>query len=237
MHTAGKVLLILGGITTIIGIVLIVGGAVAASFDPTEENVMSGTSGTIDGADSGLGFSIWISEDVTCEDFSIEIYKQGETDTNYGPSSDSNDCWLYDSTDDDAVDDYYEVASFGLFDDYGGQYTVTNASHTVYITDSGEEVGEAVGGFFAALGGILVAICGGVLLLIGLILALTLKSKEPAVVMQQGGQMMGGQMMQQPVQQMQQPVQQMQQPVQQMQQPVQQMPQQTTQQGYEFEQK
>ncbi len=48
--------------------------------------------------------------------------------------------------------------------------------------------------------------------------------------MQQGGQMMGGQMMQQPVQQMQQPVQQMQQPVQE-------MPQQTTQQGYEFEQK
>ena len=94
----------------------------------------------------------------------------------------------------------------------------------------GDELGEAARGIFAALGGILVAICGGVLLLIGLILALTLKSKEPAVVMQQGGQMMGGQMMQQPVQQMQQPVQQMQQPVQE-------MPQQTTQQGYEFEQK
>jgi hypothetical protein len=211
-------LLILGGIITVIGIVMIVGGAAAASFDPTEENVMSGTSGSFDGADSGLGFSIWVSEDVPCEDFSIEIYKQGETDNQW-----TDDCWLYASSDDDAVDDYYEVASFGLFDDYGGTYTVTNASHTVYITDSGEEVGEAVGGFFAALGGVLVAICGGVLLLIGLILALTLKSKEPAVIVQQGGQMMGGQMMQQPAQQMQQPVQQ--------------MPQQTTQQGYEFEQK
>jgi hypothetical protein len=217
MHIAGKVLLILGGIITVIGIVMIVGGAAAASFDPTEENVMSGTSGSFDGADSGLGFSIWVSEDVPCEDFSIEIYKQGETDNQW-----TDDCWLYASSDDDAVDDYYEVASFGLFDDYGGTYTVTNASHTVYITDSGEEVGEAVGGFFAALGGVLVAICGGVLLLIGLILALTLKSKEPAVIVQQGGQMMGGQMMQ---------------PAQQMQQPVQQMPQQTTQQGYEFEQK
>jgi hypothetical protein len=196
---------------------MIVGGAAAASFDPTEENVMSGTSGSFDGADSGLGFSIWVSEDVPCEDFLIEIYKQGETDNQW-----TDDCWLYASSDDDAVDDYYEVASFGLFDDYGGTYTVTNASHTVYITDSGEEVGEAVGGFFAALGGVLVAICGGVLLLIGLILALTLKSKEPAVIVQQGGQMMGGQMMQ---------------PAQQMQQPVQQMPQQTTQQGYEFEQK
>ena len=41
MHTAGKVLLILGGIITVIGIVMIVGGAAAASFDPTEENVTS----------------------------------------------------------------------------------------------------------------------------------------------------------------------------------------------------
>ena len=93
----------------------------------------------------------------------------------------------------------------------------------MYIADSDAAVGDAIGGGLTALGGIAVSVCGGVILLIGIILALTLKSKEPAVIVQQGGQMMGGQMMQQPVQQMQQPVQQ--------------MPQQTTQQGYEFEQK
>ena len=42
MHTAGKVLLIIGGVITALGIVMIVGGAATASFDPTEENVMQG---------------------------------------------------------------------------------------------------------------------------------------------------------------------------------------------------
>ena len=225
MHTAGKVLLILGGVITIIGIVMIVGGAVAADFDPTEENVDSGTSGSFSAGDSGLGFGVWVSESVPCDEFEMQVLDDDGDDMYYGG------CDWGQPNEDDGVDDYYSVGGVGLLDDYGGSYTWTVTSgHTVYIVDSGDELGEAVGGFFAALGGILVAICGGVLLLIGLILALTLKSKEPAVIMQQGGQMMGGQMMQQPMQQMQQPMQQMQQPVQQ-------MPQQTTQQGYEFEQK
>ena len=232
MHTAGKVLLIIGGVITVLGIVMIVGGAVAADFDPTEENVDSGTSGSFSAGDSGLGFGVWVSESVPCDEFEMQILDDDGDDVYYGG------CAWGQPNEDDGVDDYYSVGSVGLLDDYGGSYTWSVSSgHTVYIVDSGDELGEAVGGFFAALGGILVAICGGVLLLIGLILALTLKSKEPAVMMQQGGQMMGGQMMQQPMQQMQQPVQQMQQPVQQMQQPVQQMPQETTQQGYEFEQK
>jgi len=225
MHTAGKVLLILGGVITIIGIVMVVGGAVAADFDPTEENVDSGTSGSFPASDSGLGFSVWVSESVACEDVEMQVLDDDGDDMYY------DTCWNSEPNEDDGVDDYYSVGGVGLLDDEGGTYTWTVTSgHTVYIVDSGDELGEAVGGFFAAVGGILVAICGGVLLLIGLILALTLKSKEPAVIMQQGGQMMGGQMMQQPMQQMQQPMQQMQQPVQQ-------MPQQTTQQGYEFEQK
>ena len=232
MHTAGKVLLIIGGVITVLGIVMIVGGAVAADFDPTEDNVDSGTSGSFSAGDSGLGFGVWVSESVPCDEFEMQVLDDDGDDMYYGG------CDWGQPNEDDGVDDYYSVGGVGLLDDYGGSYTWSVSSgHTVYIVDSADELGEAVGGFFAALGGILVAICGGVILLIGLILALTLKSKEPAVMMQQGGQMMGGQMMQQPVQQMQQPVQQMQQPVQQMQQPVQQMPQQTTQQGYEFEQK
>ena len=227
MHTAGKVLLILGGIITVIGIVLIVGGAAAADFDPSEEYVDKGTSGSFSATDSGLGFTIWVSESVECEDIDMTVTYNGEDKF-------IDMCSYSEPNEDDGVDDYYSFGSVGFFDDDGGTYDwQVTTGQTVYIVDSGDELGEAVGGFFAALGGILVAICGGVLLLIGLILALTLKSKEPAVVMQQGGQMMGGQMMQQPMQQMQQPVQQMQQPVQQMQQPVQQ----TTQQAYEFEQK
>ena len=229
MHTAGKVLLILGGIITAIGIVMIVGGAAAADFDPTKENVDSGTSGSFSASDSGLGFSVWVSESVACEDLDISVTYNGEEKY-------SDDCYWSEPNEDDGVDGYYSVGSVGFFDDDGGTYNwQVTSGHTVYIVDSGDEIGEAVGGFFAALGGILVAICGGLLLLIGLILALTLKSKEPAVVMQQGGQMMGGQMMagQMPMQQM--PAQQMQMPAQQM--PAQQMPAQTTAQPYEYEQK
>ena len=35
MHTAGKVLLIIGGVITALGIVLIVGGAATANLDPS----------------------------------------------------------------------------------------------------------------------------------------------------------------------------------------------------------
>ena len=222
MHTAGKVLLIIGGVITALGIVMIVGGAAAASFDPTEENVASGKSGSFSAADSGLGFSVWVSESVACEDVSVSVM-YGE-DEKY-----SSDCYWSEPNEDDGVEGYYSIGSVGFFNDDGGTYEFTS-SHTIYITDS-EEIGEAVGGFFAAAGGVLVAICGGVILLIGLILALTLKTKDP-VVMQQG-QMMGGQMMagQMPMQQM--PMQQM--PAQQV--PVQQMPAQTTAQPFEYEQK
>ena len=45
MHTAGKVLLIIGGIITALGIVMIVGGAASAGLNPDSENVWEGTSG------------------------------------------------------------------------------------------------------------------------------------------------------------------------------------------------
>ena len=37
MHTAGKVLLIIGGVITALGIVLIVGGAATANLDPSKK--------------------------------------------------------------------------------------------------------------------------------------------------------------------------------------------------------
>jgi hypothetical protein len=138
----------------------------------------------------------------------------------------------YNEEDDYLDDDYQRVGSISWFypDTNPGDVVTISSDSKVYIVGDIDALGDAVGGILAAGLGIVIAVCGGLILFIGLILALTLKSKEPVVMMQQGGQMMGGQMMQQPMQQMQQPVQQMQQPVQQ-------MPQETTQQGYEFEQK
>ena len=225
MHTAGKVLLIIGGVLTAIGIGITVMGAASASLDPSSENAAEGTSFTFTIPDDDI-YGVYTKASVNCDalgDDDIMITKSGDPDTNYF----NKDCEY--NEDDDYLDDGYQrVGSISWLypgTDAGDVMTI-DSDVKIYIVGDIEAFGDAVGGIFAAAGGILIAVCGGVILLIGIILALTLKSKEPVVVMQQGGQMMGGQVMQQPVQ-----------PMQQMQQPVQQMPQQTTQQGYEFEQK
>jgi hypothetical protein len=222
MHTAGKVLLILGGIITVIGIVITVLGAASAELDPSSENEFSGSSGTftVPGDDA---YGIYVKSSVNCETFTMTL------EDSEGLDYFEKGC-EHDNSDDLVDDDYIYVGNVEYWSTAPGDQLEVTAPTTIYIVGEFEAVGDAAGGFLAAAGGILIAICGGVILLIGIILALTLKSKEPVVMMQQGGQMMGGQMMQQPMQQMQQPVQQMQQPVQQ-------MPQETTQQGYEFEQK
>tara|TARA_B110000008_G_scaffold11672_1_gene11169 strand:- start:1498 stop:2181 length:684 start_codon:yes stop_codon:yes gene_type:complete len=227
MHTAGKVLLIIGGLLTAIGIGITVMGAASAGLDPSSENVGEGTSFTLTIPDDDI-YGVYTKASVNCDAI-------GDTITISIVDSDGNeqfskDC-QYNEDDDYLDDDYQRVGDINWFlgVDAGDVVTI-DSDVKVYIVGDIEALGDAVGGFLAAGLGIVIAVCGGVILLIGIILALTLKSKDPVVVMQQGGQMMGGQMMQQPVQQMQQPVQQMQQPVQE-------MPQQTTQQGYEFEQK
>ena len=229
MHTAGKVLLIIGGVITVVGIIITVIGAASAELDPSTENEFSGSSGTFTVPGDDV-YGIYVKSSVNCDTFTMTLEDSAGNDYfEKGCEHDNND--------DLVDDDYIYVGNVEYWSTAQGDQLEVSAPTTIYIVGEFEAVGDAAGGFLAAAGGIMIAVCGGVILFIGLILALTLKSKEPVVMMQQGGQMMGGQMMQQPVQQMQQPVQQMQQPVQQMQQPVQQMPQQTTQQGYEFEQK
>ena len=229
MHTAGKVLLIIGGLLTVIGIGITVMGAASAGLDPSSENAAEGTSFTFTIPDDDI-YGVYTSASVNCDAI-------GDTIIISIVDSDGNEEFTKDcefNEDDDYLDDDYQrVGDINwLFGTEAGDVVTINSDVKVYIVGDIDALGDAVGGVLAAGLGILIAVCGGVILLIGIILALTLKSKDPVVVMQQGGQMM-----QQPMQQMQQPMQQMQQPMQQMQQPVQQMPQQTTQQGYEFEQK
>ena len=223
MHTAGKVLLIIGGVLTAIGIGITVMGAASASLDPSSENAAEGTSFTFTIPDDDI-YGVYTKSSVNCDAIGDTIIIS-IVDSD-GNEEFSKDC-QFNEEDDYLDDDYQRVGDINwLFGTEAGDVVTINSDVKIYIVGDIEAFGDAVGGIFAAAGGILIAVCGGVILLIGIILALTLKSKEPVVVMQQGGQMMGGQMMQQPVQ-----------PMQQMQQPVQQMPQQTTQQGYEFEQK
>ena len=227
MHTAGKVLLIIGGIITAIGIVMIVGGAASAGLNPDSENVWEGTDGSFTIPDDDI-YGIYASASVDCDQIgdaiSISIIMEDSIDDEgEGDDHFTHDC-EYNSEDDYLDDDYQRVGSISwLWPSADAGDTVTiNSDVKIYIVGDIEAFGDAVGGGLTALGGILVAICGGVILLIGLILALTLKTKDP-VIMQQG-QMMGGQMMagQMPMQQ---------------QMPAQQMPAQTTAQPYEYEQK
>ena len=224
MHTAGKVLLIIGGVLTAIGIGITVWGATTANLDPSNENYYSGNGGEswiVPGDDF---YGVYTSSSVNCESFTMSI-TDASGDEMFTPTCD------YDNGDDLVDDDFQKVGDINwVYTAEGDVLDLGATASKVYIVGEWESVGDAAGGILGAVLGIAIAVCGGVILLIGIILALTLKSKEPVVMMQQGGQVMGGQMMQQPMQQMQQPVQQMQQPVQQ-------MPQETTQQGYEFEQK
>ena len=224
MHTAGKVLLIIGGVITVLGIIITVIGAASANLDPSEENYYSGNGGDswiVPGDDF---YGVYTSSSVNCESFTMSI-TDANGDEMFTPTCD------YNNEDDLVDDDFQKVGDINwVYTAEGDVLDLGATASKVYIVGEWESGADAAGGILGAVLGIAIAVCGGVILLIGIILALTLKSKEPVVMMQQGGQMMGGQMMQQPVQQMQQPVQQMQQPVQQ-------MPQETTQQGYEFEQK
>lgn len=226
MHTAGKVLLIIGGVITVLGIAITVMGAASAELDPSKENEWEGKSGTFLIPDDDI-YGIYTKGSVDCNaiDNSIISIKKGESEV-FEKECENN-------TEDDYLDDDYQrVGSIEwLFSTDAGDEVTIDSDVEIYIVGDLEAFGEAVGGIFAAAGGILIAICGGVILLIGLILALTLKTKDPVIVQQ--GQMMGGQMMagQMPMQQM--PAQQM--PMQQM--PAQQMPAQTTAQPFEYEQK
>ena len=205
MHTLTKVMLILGALTTVSGIVLFAGGAavVDAGIDPIGNAEWEGTTGTFDGSYDNF-YQVY-SEAPSCDSLTYTINDvNGDTST-------------YDWECDDGMyneSGYITIGSLGGY----GPYSI-ESSEKLYISDSLEDVGEAVGGFFAILASWGVMCCGGFMLLLGGIFALTLK--EPGVVMVgpggmplQQNQMMGAQYPQ-PVQQQyaQQPVQQ--QPVQQ----------------------
>ncbi|MBL6890263.1 MAG: hypothetical protein ISR25_07225, partial [Candidatus Poseidoniaceae archaeon] len=85
MHTAGKVLLIIGGLLTAIGIGITVMGAASAGLDPSSENVGEGTSFTFTIPDDDI-YGVYTKASVNCDalgDDDIMITKSGDSDTNY----------------------------------------------------------------------------------------------------------------------------------------------------------
>ena len=76
MHTAGKVLLILGGIITAIGIGITVMGAASAELDPNTENEYKGTSGTFTVPGDDV-YGIYVKSTVNCESFDMTLMMEG----------------------------------------------------------------------------------------------------------------------------------------------------------------
>ena len=188
MHTATKVMLILGGLITVIGLVMFFGGAAAAEFDPIGDSEWDGKSGTFNGEnDKWYGAYAEVS---SCDDIEYNIT---DSDGDSVASSDDDEWgWGSDCDDSTAANDGY--VTLGSWDSsyYPAPYSVSS-TETVYIADVGEEVGEAVGGAMAWLFSWGVMCCGGFFLLLGGIFALTLKEGgDTVVVVNQGG-------MQQPI--------------------------------------
>ena len=171
MHTATKVMLILGGIITVIGLVMYFGGAAAAEYDPIGDSEWDGKTGTFDGS-SDAWYSVY-AETSSCDNIDATILDADGEEAVY--DFECND----DSYD---ADGYIHVGTLGG----SGPWTI-DSSHTLYISDTGEELGEAAGGFMAMLGSFGVLCCGGFFLLLGGIFALTLKEGGDTVVVVQGG--------------------------------------------------
>ncbi|MDG1548242.1 MAG: hypothetical protein P8Q56_05850 [Candidatus Thalassarchaeaceae archaeon] len=195
MHIAGKIFLGLGLLITLAGVVLTIGGASTVSdvaegdWDVEGKSQFDGPDGTWehDGMDWMI---IYVSDDVDCETFSV-TYTNETGATGYSedePFFNKEECNADGTAGiDDDPSGYYSV---GEFRGEAGEYTV-DGTHEFYTVGAFdillEEGGEAVGGIFAAVGGIGTACCGIFFLLLGGIFALTLKEPKKAQITGPGG--------------------------------------------------
>ncbi|MBA4695531.1 MAG: hypothetical protein H2066_06735 [Candidatus Poseidoniales archaeon] len=215
MHTAAKVMFAIGGLLCVVGAVMWIGGAEAAEIDFENDAYYKGTGGSWD-FDGEDWYLVYVDEGTSCNGFSATMTDQnGSTgDGWFEENIEIYECEDWDSQD---TDGYIHVGYIGADD--AGTYNMDSSSK-IYVIGAGEELGEAIGGGLAILGSWGILCCGGFFILLGGIFALTLKTQQPVVVVQQQGAPMMGTpaMTQMAAPQMQQPAQ-YQQPVQEYQQP------------------
>jgi hypothetical protein len=178
MHTATKVMLILGGIFAIIGVIMWVMGAAALEYDPIGDAEWSGKDGNFNG-ESDAWYNGYAEVD-SCDDITYTV-----TDADGGTVMSSDGMWSS-CNDDTASADGYVSLGMGFSDSEPMPWSV-DSSHTIYFSDTGEEAGEAAGGIMSILGSWGMLCCGGFFLLLGGIFALTLKEGGDTVVVVQGG--------------------------------------------------
>ena len=181
MHIAGKIFLGLGLLITLAGVVLAIGGGSslndAGDWDVEEKSDFSGTAGV-----TTYSFSdeiiVMVSDDVRCDEFTFTMTNEsGEDHVTIDCEEDGEKPIGWE----DDPDGWYHMATISAWNYNAGEYTIE--SNEDYELVNGwevlfDEVGEAVGGFFAAAGGIGTACCGIFFLLLGGIFALVLKEPK-----------------------------------------------------------
>ncbi len=165
MHTATKVMLILGGVITVIGIIMFVVGGMGMDFDPMNDNLYEGKSGTFEGS-AEVWYGVYTEQ--SCDSSDVQVLNSdGEDELQWSSCTEDEELGL--------------TYLGGWYSSSSDTYTVSS-NVDLAIADEGEYLEEAVGGFFAVVGSFGVLCCGGFFLLLGGIFALTLKEGGDTVV-------------------------------------------------------
>ena len=181
MHIAGKIFLGLGLLITLAGVVLTIGGGSTLTdvgdWDVEEKSDISGTAGV-----TTYSFNeemiVMVSDDVRCDEFTFTMTNEsGEDHVTIDCEEDGEKPYGWE----DDPEGWYHMATISAWNYNAGEYTIESNEDYELVSMweiLGEEVGEAVGGFFATIGGIGTACCGIFFLLLGGIFALVLKEPK-----------------------------------------------------------
>jgi len=187
MHVAAKVTLGIGVGMLVLGILLGGLGArgvgSATDWSVEEEAVWSGSSGVHEHTDAQDGvLLIFVSDGVRCDEFTLNVSViEGDSDEKvwYTAGWCTEDGRLPVGHEDDPDGWLHMGEVRGL--ESGGSYEFVSEDNLVAVPEGviREIIESVVGGFFGALGGGSCACCGLLIMLLGLILAFTMKEEVP----------------------------------------------------------
>ena len=187
MHVAAKVTLGIGVGMLVLGILLGGLGArgvgSATDWSVEEEAVWSGSSGVHEHTDAQDGvLLIFVRDEVRCDEFTLNVSViEGDSDEKvwYTAGWCTEDGRLPVGHEDDPDGWLHMGEVRGL--ESGGSYEFVSEDNLVAVPEGviREIIESVVGGFFGALGGGSCACCGLLIMLLGLILAFTMKEEVP----------------------------------------------------------
>ena len=187
MHVAAKLTLGVGVGLLVLGILLGGLGArgvgSATDWSVEEEAVWSGSSGVHEHTDAQDGvLLIFVSDEVRCDEFTLNVSViEGDSDEKvwYTAGWCTEDGRLPVGYEDDPDGWLHMGEVRGL--ESGGSYEFVSEDNLLAVPEGviREIIESVVGGFFGALGGGSCACCGLLIMLLGLILAFTMKEEVP----------------------------------------------------------